>query len=104
MADEPTAEDFPLLTPMLVMRFDKFKAQGHIPRSDEAETKELLENFDAAASDQITVFIFAPVVAESPPGLHGGRQCAPQIPHGDPQRTQLIAKFGHDQRQVYICK
>ena len=101
MADDPTAEDFPLLTPMLVMRFDKFKAQGHIPRSDEAETKELLEKFDAAAS---TVFISHQWWQSHHPDYTEGVNAHLKfrtVIHGV---EQLIAKFGLDQRQVYICK
>ena len=104
MADDPTAEDFPLLTPMLVMRFDKFKAQGHIPRSNEAEAKELLEKFDAAASDQITVFISHQWWQSHHPDYTEGVNAHLKfrtVIHGV---EQLIAKFGLDQRQVYICK
>ena len=48
--------DFPLRTPMLVMRFETFKGQGRIPRSDEALAQNLLEEFDASAG-HIVVFI-----------------------------------------------
>ena len=48
--------DFSMVTPMLVMRFDVFQGQGHIPRSDEAQAKGLLEEF-AEDRDQIAVFI-----------------------------------------------
>ena len=53
MAAKP---DFPLRTPMLVMRFETFKGQGRIPRSDEALAQNLLEEFDASAG-HIVVFI-----------------------------------------------
>jgi hypothetical protein len=33
--------DFPLLTPMLVMRFSAFVEKGCIPRSDEAHARGL---------------------------------------------------------------
>ena len=48
--------NFPLLTPMLVMGFETFKAQGRIPRSDEAQAKEILEHFSASAG-HVAVFI-----------------------------------------------
>ena len=48
--------DFPLLTPMLVMRFETFAQQGHIPRSDEAQAKGMLEQF-TASSQQVAVFV-----------------------------------------------
>ena len=47
--------NFPLLTPMLVMRFETFKKQGRLVRSDEAQVQELLEHF--ASAGHIAIFI-----------------------------------------------
>ena len=46
---------FPLLAPMFVMGFETFQKQGRILRSDEAEAKGLLEEFDARR--HIAIFI-----------------------------------------------
>lgn len=49
-------ENFPLLTPMLVMGFESFKKQGRLLRSDEAQVQELLVHFAASAGHK-AVFI-----------------------------------------------
>ena len=50
-----TMPTFPCLYPMKVMRWQNFSSLDHIPRSDEAQAKGLLE--DGIAPGSICIFI-----------------------------------------------
>ncbi len=96
---EECALDFPCLAPMLVMRFDAFRAQGHIPRSDEAHVKGLLEEF-VAGGGQIAVFVSHQWWQKSRPDYTEGANAHRKfrtVVHGV---EKLIEKFDLDQRQV----
>ena len=96
--------DFPLLTPMLVMRVETFQAQGRIPRSDEALAKALLEEY---AAPSIAVFISHQWWKGDHPDYTEGSKTHLKfrtVVHGV---KRLIAKFVLDRRQVciyvYMC-
>ena len=94
-AVEPSALDFPSLTPMLAMRFDTFRAQGHIPRSDEAHAKGLLDEF-VAGGEQIAVFVSHQWWQKSRPDYTEGAKANLKfrtVVHGV---EELIAKFDLD--------
>jgi hypothetical protein len=48
---------FPCLYPMKVMRWSTFSMQGALPRSDEAESKQLMEAYDSNQPDVTCIFI-----------------------------------------------